>query len=204
MRIGIFSGKQALRRPGLHLAKHGLMLRIRGFLGPLLVWTLAAGCTSTASYRRPSTPTEAASILAEPGKREVALVVAFPKGSEVRRGTLAPFDAHKFVFTEASGQRSSVLFQQTRSITYQNPGKGALVGALIGFIPGFLAGYVVGHALTTCDDSSGGDYEYHRSCTSASSSLGTSMAFGATSGLLSAGIGAAIGAALTYKRTITF
>lgn len=77
------------------------MLSVRNFLGPLLVWALAAGCSTTTTYRRPASPTEAAWIVDQPDKKEVDLVIASPSGPLAARGVMAPFDARSFVFVES-------------------------------------------------------------------------------------------------------
>jgi hypothetical protein len=160
---------------------------------------VGAACSSTTTYRRPTTPTEAKQILAQPGNSETELVVESAQGPHVRKGVLTPFDAQRFVVTDPSGQRSTILFQDTRSIAYKEHGKSALVGFLIGALPGFISGMAAGSMLGDCHAFGANE---DKSCSG--HSLSTGLGMGAVAGLVTGGIGAAIGAAIGHKTTITF
>lgn len=176
------------------------MLPIRTFLGSLLVWVLAAGCSTSTTYRRPASPVEAAWIVDQPGKREVDLVIASPSGPIASRGVMAPFDARNYVFVDRAGQSLVIPFEHTQSITYKSRAAGAGYGFLYGAIPGFLAGFFSGLLLekAMCGmDGEGGQHD-------CGSGIGPGMAIGTIGGLLTGGIGAAIGAAVGKDTTIRF
>ena len=164
----------------------------------LFVCALAGwGCSSTTTIRRPASPAEAAQILAEPGSREVELAIESPNGPMGIRGVLAPFDANTFIVADRSGQRFSIPFQYTRSITYTSGPKGAGIGFLIGVVPGFVSGLVLGWKLSgICGDSS--------SCNNSASAPAWGLLAGSIGGLVTGAIGAAVGAIVGSKTTLTF
>ena len=168
----------------------------------LAAWTIlmfTAGCSTTTTYRRPTSATEAAWILDKLGTSEVELVTSSGKDTITRRGVLAPLDAHKFSFTESAGPSLVIPFEQTPSITYKSRVNGASFGFLYGAIPGVLAGFVSGMLLekTLCEM---GDQDPSR-CESGAV-IGTKLAV--LGGLLTGVVGAVIGAAVGKDMTLRF
>jgi hypothetical protein len=189
-----------LRDLAFALQMQDRMVSFRHVTGLLIVSMLvAAGCSTPMHYRRPTSPAEAAWLLAGPGKDEVDLVVASANGPLANHGVLAPFDAQRFVFVDRAGQAVLIPFEQTQSITYKNRALGAGLGFLYGAVPGFLLGGLAGASMGSApsgdrpDGSSGSDF-----------SLRNGVLAGAVGGFLTGSIGALIGALIGVDSTMTF
>lgn len=184
---------------GPRLASSPFVPPIKRRLAAWTILTLTAGCSTTTTYRRPTSATEAAWILDKPGSSEVELVTSSGKDTITRRGVLAPLDGYSFSFTESAGQSLAIPFEQTQSITYKSRANGASFGFLYGAIPGVLAGFVSGMLLekTLCEM---GDQDPAR-CESGAA-IGTKLAV--LGGLLTGVAGAVIGAAIGKDMTLRF
>lgn len=179
---------------------HDLMVSRLTGRGLLVAYTLALlGCSSVTATRRPTSPAEASRIVSTTGGREVRVEFESPRGPEIRRGVLVPFDANTFVVVEASGQRLGVPFQATRTITYNDRGKGAGIGFLVGAIPGFLLGFAAGATLADCHAFGANE---DKPCSS--NTVTTGLEVGLAGGLLGGALGAALGAVAGHSTTLTF
>jgi hypothetical protein len=176
-----------------------LLSRIVGAL--LVVCAFAGvGCSTNSTIRQPTSPAEAAQILAGPGSRAVRLEIEFPEGPEVLRGALSPFDADTFTIVEPSGQKRSVPFQDVRSITYNDRFKGLRNGFLVGAISGFLAGALL--SRDWCSDR--GDMRSTDDSWSSSCNGNNLIQAGLASGLVAGVIGGVAGVVIGHPTILTF
>ena len=165
------------------------------------------GCSNTIAVRKPVTAAEAQEVTSAVDGRDVKVEVltsAAPNaGAEVQSGSLSTRDDGSFTLRPPNEAAIDIPFERTRSVSFEDRGKGAGEGALVGFFPGLIGGIAMGSAVEalSCSSCDGNPCPPSSPCKNGGS---TTLLLGLGLGAVTALIGAGIGALIGHRTTFTF
>jgi len=165
------------------------------------------GCSNTIAVRKPVTAAEAQEVTSAVDGRGVKVAVltsAAPNaGAEIRSGSLSTRDDGSFALRAPNDAAIEIPFERTRSVSFEDRGKGAAEGAAVGFFPGLIGGIAMGSAVEalSCSSCDANPCPPSSACNRGGS---ISLLFGLGLGAVTALVGAGIGALIGHRTTFTF